>query len=406
MKKIISVLTISALALGSVFAADVSLAYSQKGYISSNEDGTSKKLDLNGYAVSTTNDVVFSVSNDFAGVVFDFDPVLQKENDSDDDESKDVYEKADSDLASEDGVFDEYYGWVKFYGGKLKLQSGVWGDRSVNRLNEDSGEWEDNEYERYHYGVIDGHVGQDITRFAAFNGIKSLTTALTYTNGALSVTGGVITNKFKTSSDYAEENEKQTAGTVTKSGFGVDISYDIDQSTKVTAILKTPTDQSVAFAAFVDKKGFQIFKRSFDVVAGATVAGRDSDTETDFNGLEAALDLRVRYALSDKVSITSMNNFSYLGNEDGEDGDGKKNVWDMVSLAIQATDAVKLQVTGEWEYEDLSAVNNGKLSVIPGVTYSPVDGVSLTGGIIINTKGWKSPSESSIAIPFVLSVAL
>lgn len=385
MKKIISALAVSALALGSVFAADVSLEYTQKGMISNNEGGKSVKLDLNGYAADVTGDVIFSVSNDNAGVLVDIDPWY-------DDTARKGVQGATQ-------LFDEYYGWVKFFDGKMKLQSGVWGDRTVNRMTQDKGKWENGEYEKFKPGVINGAIGADISKFAAFNGETSLTTALTYDDGTFSVTAGAITSTFKTSTST-------TGTTTTKSGFGFNLAYNIDEDTKITAILKTPTDQSVAFAAFVDKKGFEIFDRTFDVMAGATVAGRDSSNTSDYNGFEGAVDLRFRYEISDTVALTSMNNFSYSGANVSDDEDGLKSIWNMASLAVQATDTIKVQLTGEWYYADLDAENAGLLEIIPGVTYSPVEGTSLTGGIIIKTEGWKNPSESSIAIPFVLSVAL
>lgn len=387
MKKIISALAVSALALGSVFAADVSLEYTQKGMISNNEGGKSVKLDLNGYAADVTGDVIFSVSNDNAGVLVDIDPWY-------DDTARKGVQGATQ-------LFDEYYGWVKFFDGKMKLQSGVWGDRTVNRMTQDKGKWENGEYEKFKPGVINGAIGADISKFAAFNGETSLTTALTYDDGTFSVTAGAITSTFKTSTST-------TGTTTTKSGFGFNLAYNIDEDTKITAILKTPTDQSVAFAAFVDKKGFEIFDRTFDVMAGATVAGRDSSNTSDYNGFEGAVDLRFRYEISDTVALTSMNNFSYNGNltTSGSSGEALKSIWNMLSVAVQATDTIKVQLTGEWYYADLDAENAGLLEIIPGVTYSPVEGTSLTGGIIIKTEGWKNPSESSIAIPFVLSVAL
>ncbi len=74
MKKIISMLTISALAFGTVFA-DVSLEYTQKGIIAkSTGSDTSSKLDLNGYAADISGDVVFTLSNDVAGASVTVDP--------------------------------------------------------------------------------------------------------------------------------------------------------------------------------------------------------------------------------------------------------------------------------------------------------------------------------------------
>lgn len=395
MKKIISALTISALALGSIFA-DVSLEYTQKGYISSNENATSKKLDLNGYAEKITGDVAFKLSNENVGVALVVNPYYK-------DEGRTNKLQDDTDFLS------EYYGWVKFLNGTMKLQSGLWKTRSVNRLNKDAGQWEDNEYEMCHYGIAGSAVAQDITRLAAINGEAKLSTALTFSTDNIYATGAIITNNFKTSGT-----------TSTKSGFAFEGGFKINETTKVQAILKTPEDQTIAFGVFLDKSKISIKEHNFDVVAGVTLASifgtagsayvnpEDAKSTVSLNkGFEAAVDLRVRYELSDTVAITSMNNVSYLGTQNDSHGTaGVFNVWDMVSVAVKASDALKVQVTGEWLYKDLSLRNNGYLSITPGVVYSPMDDVSITSGLIIRTSGWSSPTDTSFAIPFILHVAL
>lgn len=395
MKKIISALTISALALGSIFA-DVSLEYTQKGYISSNENNTSKKLDLNGYSEKITGDVAFTLSNENAGVAFVVTPYYKDEGRT-------------GSLQDDTDFFDQYYGWVNFFGGKMKLQSGVWKTRSVNRLNQDAGVWEDNEYEMCHYGIVGSKIGQDITRLASINGKKALSTALTFHTDSFYATGAIITNNFKTSGT-----------TSTKSGFALETGLNLDENTKVQAILKTPEDQKIAFGLFLDKSKITIKDRTFDIVAGVTIASdfgtagakatnpEDTSSSVTLNkGFEAAVDLRLRYELSDSVAITSMNNVSYLGTKTASNGEnGVFNVWDMVSVALKATDTIKVQVTGEWVYQDLSVGHNGYFSVTPGVVVTPMKDISITSGLIIRTYGWSKPTDTSFAIPFILHVAL
>ncbi len=395
MKKIISALTISALALGTIFA-DVSLEYTQKGYISSNENQTSKKLDLNGYSEKITGDVAFTFSNENAGVAFVVNPYYKNEGRT-------------NNLQNDKEFFDQYYGWVNFLDGKMKLQSGVWKTRSVNRLNQDAGVWEDNEYEMCHYGIVGSSIGQDITRLASINGTKKLSTALTFRTDSFYATGAIITNEFK-----------KTGTTTTSSGFALETGFTLDENTKLQAILKTPTDQSVAFGVFLDKSKISIKDRPLDVVAGVTIASafgvagqtaanpEDSTTTVTLNkGFEAGVDLRLRYELSDSVAITSMNNVSYLGTKTASNGEnGVFNVWDMVSVALKATDTIKVQVTGEWVYQDLSKGHNGYFSVTPGVVVTPMKDVSITSGLIIRTYGWSKPTDTSFAIPFILHVAL
>ena len=391
MKKIISALTISALTLSSIFA-DVSLSYKQKGYLSSNEGGKSTKLDLNGYNAKIKGDVVFKLSNENAGVVLDVVPYYKDTGRTDK-------------LNSDTDFFDQYYGWVKFFGGAFKLQSGVWSTRTVNRLTTDAGQWEDPEYEYGKYGVIGGAVAKDITRLASVNGTYKghLTSAITYTNGGFYATGAIITNDFKTSAG--------TLGTTTtKSGFGLETGFNLNETTKLQAFLKSTQDQEIAFAVFLDKSKITIFERNLDIVTGVTVGGTfgtTTDSGLSTNGIEAAFDIRARYALTDAVALTTMNNLSYSGFTKNSNGDsGKVSLWDMVSISVKASETLKFQVTGEWVYDDLTKRDSGKLSVIPGIVFAPVAGADITTGIIIKTENWSHPTKSSIAIPFILRVAL
>ena len=364
MKKIISTLTISALALGSIFA-DVSLEYTQKGYISSNEGG-SVKLDLNGYKESITGDVVFKVSNDIAGVVLDVDPYYQ--------------DRGKLTMQDKEEFFDQLYGWVNFFGGAAKLQTGVWKTRSVNRLDQDAGTWEDEEYERYKLGIVNGSGdGKDITRLASVGGDYKgkVTTALTYNAGSFYATGALITNAFTST---------------IQSGFGFEVGYNVNDDTKIQGFFKTTTDQQIALAVFLDKRAFAIKNFKFDVVTGFTLSNGTG------NGIEFGVDLRARSEITEKLAITTMNNLSYVG--------GAFSLWDMVSAAFKLSETLKAQFTGEWEYSDLDTGRLGDLSLIPGVVYSPVDGVDITAGVIIRTSGWSRPTQSSISIPFVLHVAL
>ena len=367
MKKIISALTVSALALGTVFA-DVSLEYTQKGYISSNKGG-SKKLDLNGYKDSITGDVVFKVSNDTAGVVVDIDPFY-----------KNVGKQDMTNGSNPQEFFDQYYGWVNFFGGAAKLQTGVWKTRSVNRMNQDAGSWEDAEYERYKLGIVNGSGdGKDITRLASVGGDYKgkVTTALTYNMGSFYATGALITSDFNKT---------------IKSGFGFEVGYSVNDDTKIQGFFKTTADQQIALAVFMDKKAFAIKNFKFDVVTGFTLGNGTG------NGIEFGVDLRARSEITEKLAITTMNNLSYLS--------GSFSLWDMVSATFKLSETLKAQFTGEWEYADLDTGDIGKLSIIPGVVYSPVDGVDITAGVIINTAGWAHPKSSDFSIPFVLHVAL
>lgn len=395
MKKIISMLTISALAFGTVFA-DVSLEYTQKGIIAnSNGSDTSSKLDLNGYAADISGDVVFTLSNDVAGASVTVDPNYAESG----------RDNMSTEVGTNTEFFSEYYGWVNFLDGKMKLQSGVWGSRIVNRMTENAGNWESAEYERYKPGVRGGLAGADISRIAAVNGAKVLSTALTYTSDKVSVTGVLLSNQFK-----SETNATTGFITTTESGFGLAASAQLNEETKLTAILKSAVDQQIAFAAFIDKKNFTVKGHSFDVMAGATVA-QGVGNFSAYSGntsLEAGFDLRFTYKLSEKATLTSMNNLSYLGWAPSNGSADQKYflLWDMVSLALNVSEKIQVTATVEWDYADLFASDNGILSFIPGVTYIVGPGAELSSGVIIDSSNWPNPTTADISIPFILHVAL
>lgn len=359
MKKIIS--TAAAVLAFSMAFADVSVEFTQAGYLSSDRGEKSVKLDVNGYDgdKKVTGCVVTEISNEFAGVLFDFDPYIK-------DVGRDYVDKASNKM------FDQYYGWVNFMGGKAKLQSGVWESRSVNRMKKDAGSWENSEYEAFKPGVINGSIADDVTNLTEGN----LSTQITYSLDNGYAKAAIV------SSDYGASS--------LKSGFALEGGFNINEDTNVKVYFKNLKDQEIAFAVFGESTGL---KEGLDLVAGFTAGNAKTE-----DGFEYAFDVRARYELNDKIAFTTMNNISSTNKVYA--------LWDMLSVAYKLSDKTKLTVTGEWCYADLSEEKDGDLSIIPGITYSPCDGADITTGLILETKGWKNPSKSSISIPVVLHVAL
>ncbi len=384
MKKIISMLTISALALGSIFA-DVSLEFTQKAYLYG-EGG--EKLQFSGYDDSK-GCVKLTAKNDNAGVLLDIDPKITQAD------AKSV-------------ALDQYTGWVNFGGGAFKFQSGVWTARSVNRFNGNSGKWKGSEYEKYKYGVARGAIAKDINNIASINGTSYLSSALTYKTDSFYATGlllGLDKTGKKATGNY---------GTLDLcSGFGVEMGMNIGEGSKLTLNLKTPANKAVAFGAFFENKSL---KENLDFVVGWSF-GKDATDK-----LETALDLRASYALNETVTITTMHNLSYYGNGAQRYDDTAKalkalthtqfDLWDMVSLGIQASDNILVMLTAEWEYNNLRELDNAgnerdsSLEIIPSVKYTATKGVDVSTGLIIKTTGWGEPSTAKFAIPFLLHVAL
>ena len=359
MKKIIS--TAAAVLAFSMAFAEVSVEFTQAGYITSDRGGKSVKLDVNGYDSDQkiTGCVVTEISNDVAGVVFDLDPWM-----------KDVGREYVDNAANE--MLDQYYGWVNFIDGKATLQSGVWASRSVNRMKQDAGNWENAEYEAYKPGVITGAVAKDVTNLTEGN----LATQLKYNFDMGYIKAAIV------DSDYG--------ATSLKSGFAFEGGFNVNEDLNFKVYLKNLKDQEIAFAVFGESTGIV---EGLDLVTGLTFGNKKEVANFEF-----AVDVRARYELNEKLAFTTMNNLSSVNSV--------YTLWDMVSLAYKISDKAKLTVTGEWNYADLAIEKAGNLSIIPGITYSPCDGADITTGIILETTGWKKPATSSVSIPVVLHVAL
>lgn len=372
MKKIISMLTISALALGSIFA-DVSLEFNHKGMLA--QDGA--RFKYAGYDDST-GCVVFKVSNDNAGVVVDFDPAINQAN-------------------SKSLKLDQYYGWAKLGEGAFKIQSGVWVERKVNRLKDDAAHWADNEYERYKYGVQKtgaSGVAQDITNltYIADRDLRALATAVTFNTENIFVTAAAVSNEFGTAGFEKE----------LKSGFAFEGGLKVNDNNKLNFVLKTPKADDLGLGFFWENTSL---KEGLDFVAGLSI-DRPKNTAACF-----AIDLRARYELSETATLTTMNKFQ-MDNTPVVGTGRSYSIWDMVSLAVKASETVKVTLTGHWQYRDLfscadpNGAGRGKLDFIPGVTYSPVSNVDLSTGLVIETTGWPRAVTATYKIPVVLHVEL
>ncbi|MBQ9282927.1 MAG: hypothetical protein IJ207_12165 [Treponema sp.] len=453
MKKIVSVLSVAALTLSAVFAADVSLNYKMAGtlYKETNtkeiktEGGdpelssTRTFLDLNGYSSTPSGDLEFTAKNDFAGFALTLNPKVNT-----------AYTAFD---------VDTYYGWLNFAG--LQLTSGKWTSRYVALLDDDGGNWEDNEFARYKPGVIGGKYAYDIdnltqVRFTNTAGEtdweQRLSTALAYTirpdDDTYFMIKGVLVDSdwgstLRTDSDrtYGDDYAVGNGDLNFFSGFAGEVAF------RTAAF-------DINFAAksmYRDELGLGVFFRTIgdtSLLFGLS-AGLDlSDTEdvNDSNYREFAFDFRGRFKLSEKLTLTTMNNLSVLNNAKAKDQDYDEmdfHLWDMVSIAYQANEKVLAQLTVESECDplliraentepgdDWTATNNGAkgsttfgasatggftITVTPGVTYSFNENATLTAGVAIEwAEIGASPkfrdsvhtTTTTIQVPVVFKVAL
>lgn len=389
MKKIITALTVTALAISSVFA-QAKVEYTQKAFLYSPKGN---KMELAGYDGMDGN-IKFEVKNAQAGAWLTVKANLgtaEKYNGSG------TY----ADNTGKAPAFSEYAGWVKFGDGSFKLQSGRFDARAANRFTGLAGKWQGDLYERYKLGipelkdssdtVVSSNVGKDVDNYGCLNGSKVLTSFVEYAGEAVTARAALNANNY---------------GTLDlKSGFSFNAVTTIGEGTKLVADLKLPSNNAFAFAVFAENTSL---KENLDFLVGFTFVQSKSGTKlsTSANNFEAAIDLRAKYALGDSLGLTTMNNFAYYGTT-------TKPVfclWDMVSLDMPVTDKIKAFFTVQWEYKDLfheaTGGHHGELDFVPSVQYSPVKGVDMTLGLIMATYGWSRPDTTMFSVPLLLHVSL
>ena len=416
MKKIVSVLAISALALGSVFA-EISLSFTQRSYVSKKTGKQVVKFDLDGDdELSGAGDcVTFEFSNEVAGVVLDFDPIA---------------------TAKSLPGLHEYYGWVNVLDGALTFQSGVWDTVNTHELDDDGGYWDDAQYAKYGLGVRDGIIAQNIANLTAFVleddaddlvADPGLAFAATYNNTDLGlfVTAAAIRN----ANGYVGNGEKSKDDCY--AGFALEAGFSLPDLLNLNLIVKNQAKETFAvglFAELVAVKNFDVlFGASFGTASkkslisksyvgadGNPVEGRiDDDTgevlsyqSSAYN--ELGFDLRARWQITNRVALTTMNNVSYT--KWSEADEGVLSVWDMLSVSAKANDTIRLTATAEWDYADISQNGIGELSLIPGIEISVAEEARFTTGFIANFDGFGSGVDNvgakSFAIPFIFHVGL
>lgn len=391
MKKMITVLALSALTFGSVFA-EVKLGFTSKSLIANkNASGLASTLDFDGYKAKSTADVVFEIKNDKAGVCFKMDPY-----------------PSGSGAGSWDNYTKEYYGWVKVLEGTTTIQSGKWDNRDVQRYAGEAWKWEGAEYETYKPGVQDGLIAKDITNIPTLNGTRVLSTTVAYKAGDLFVRAALNKNNYN-------DDSKNPNGVEFKSGFGAEVAYTLPGLVKINAVLKNPEYKVFGFGLFAEIKAV----KDLGIMAGFSYGGAAKESQLAHknaanNGLNAAyketgIDLRVRYQATETVSFVTMNNLTYK-NYDDDGVQGVYSIWDMFSVTAKVDDTLSLQGTIQWTYADLSVNNQGKMEFVPSVKITPVKEAFFQVGVIFTTSNWGTGSDKitsdAVKIPFIFNVAL
>ena len=425
MKKIVSVWAIAALTLSAVFAADISIEYKTAGTVykeTHTRQGTSSTTDEKsvfnqaGYD-GASGEFILSASNDLAGFVLDIDPVAKKRPD---------------DKAAKDSTtpIDQWYAWVNF--GNLQTTVGLWKSRYANRVNQDAGNWDDPDYERYRLGVVKGKYAKDIDNltYNTEEGSQKLATSVAYTirpgedtyfmiKGVLVNAGG--SNDVKDQWGGAFNNENGNYTNYFFSGFAGELAFRAAKLFDINLAFRSEKrDQLGAGVFFSPLFGDSGHSMLFGASVGLDL--KDYGKGVDSNYFEFAADFRARFKLSEQLALTTMNNFSSFSEQKVKGGknSGHATLWDMVSIAYDFSDQLRLQCTVESEttlYEivagsttKLTDLGGFNLSFIPGATWSFSENASLTAGLKIDFdkvgSSNREGAKSGFSIPVVIDIAL
>ena len=314
MKKIVAAAAAGLILAGTAFA-DVSFSWKRTNIVG----GTSKALD----SVTRSDCLGLELSNDIAGVVFDWD-----------------IEEGSSDTSKL--TLDSYYGWMTFGlpVGNLQVTSGKWNGRYSDRVKSDAGDLDGKYYEAYKLGVINSVGAADSDNLTE----GQMATVIAYTladtlPGTLLVKAGIV------KCDYGKYDSQ--------SGFVAELGYRQEGLINVDVAIKNPSDKVTTIGAFVSP----LMVENLRATVGFTMGNYDGDKEFAF-------DARARYAITEKTAVTGMFNYSSIAKElkASKSGDDLNAMWTMISVNHVAGDNIRFLATLQNTVRDFDADNGNNLT--------------------------------------------
>ena len=340
MKKILSTVLVGALVAGIAFA-EVKFAYKGTAILGN----TSKALD----SVYRKDAFTIGAKNEVAGAEIEFDIPTGKPEAIDKPAIK----------------LDHFYGYLTFGlpVGNLQITSGKWDARWVDRIKVDGGELDGVYYEAFKPGVMNGQIAGDIDNLT---GADNMSTVLAYTlsdviPGKLMFKFGLVglqnkpftvkwtdaantqTTLFDATTIY---NEGSSDATDIRAGFVGQISYRLDDMIKFNVDFKTLKQNAYAFGIFLSPLMVEKLSATVGFSMGLYRPG-DKIAEakrTDYT--EWGVDLRLRYAITEKVAVTTMHNISgYKASPKNGDSSDTMAMWNMLSASVLAGDNIRFLAT-------------------------------------------------------------
>lgn len=372
MKKIVAAVAAGLLLAGAAFA-DVSFSWTGTRIF----EGGARAWKPN----TDTDCLALELSTDTAGVVFDWDI-----------KSKDSME------------LDSYYGWMTFGlpVGNLQVTSGKWTARYVDRVKVDAGDLDavNNYYEWNKPGVINGKVAKDSDNLTG----KAMSTIAAYTladtlPGTLLVKGGIVSGGY-----YESDNDIGKRDNVIKSGFAGEVGYRQEDLFNVNVAVKKLTASTMSVGVFVSPLAIENLKAT----AGFSFGTADESTNYG-DGKEFGIDLRARYAFSEKTAVTGMFNYSKTELAKGNDKDDLASMWLMASVSYVAGDNIRFTATMNHQINDFSlAPEKGGTSTqfVPGVEIQLSEKATFTAAAVESWVGPLYSGKATTEIPVSVTFGL
>lgn len=319
MKKIVAAAAAGLILAGTAFA-DVSFSWKRTNIVG----GTSKAFD----SVERSDCLGLELSNDIAGVVFDWD----------------IYENASK--ATSKLELDSYYGWMTFGlpVGNLQVTSGKWNGRYSDRVKSDAGDLDGKYYEAYKLGVMDGVIASDSDNLTE----GKMSTVLAYTL-ADTLPGTLLVKAGIKAGEYGKYDSQ--------SGFVAEVGYRQEGLINVDVAIKSPKNKQTIIGAFVSP----LMVENLRATVGFTMGNYDGDKEFAF-------DARARYAITEKTAVTGMFNYSSISKEiikkvaNAYTGDDVNKMWTMISVNHVAGDNIRFLATLQNTVRDFDADNGNTLT--------------------------------------------
>ena len=469
MKKIVSAAVAAGLLASAAFA-DVSFSYENKNYFKAgttvgttalNSSGASKQNTTVekgnrkfGYVGSEQN-VSLTMSNDLAGAHIAFN-------------LKSTNGKVTTNKATNTGTWaneidlDDYYGWMNFSKIHTTITAGAWNARWVD-LCDDDGVGDDQDFALFKPGVIvpgdyrsdwdttgnqgDYNVAADsdnLTRgnlamVAAYTmsigpgtllaklGLVDVTgkSPVGDKSGAYGFDGGNSTWTKALGGGWINTYDSESlddggSTTIFYSGFAGELAFRADNLFAVNLAVRSYEAHTASFGLFFSPLMIENLRATAGVTVGLNASGYNKTKHYDYIykdegtiGVEWAIDLRLRYQITDRLAFTTLNNFSsYLDRLMVDTGDTDTTkwttndfaLWNQVNLTYDFADNLTAGFTLQHLDTDLDQqyTQHNHLYFAPNLVIHANDNLELT---LIARSHWQNiGSKESVKYDFTLPV--